>query len=404
MQFRTSRLLAFVLLCAAAPAVAQDAAPDPFQTARFRFGGVALSPGVTVTNFGWDSNVFNSWDDPQGDFTFTVTPQTDVWVRMGPTRLKAHGSLGYVYFQEFASERSWNTDDSIRFEVPLIHFRPFVGYSYLNTRDRPGYEIDDRVRRTENAVFAGIDLPITRKTTFGVAFNRKTTDYAEGETFQGNSLRFSYNRSTDVYTGSVRYALTPLTTLLLDTDYVVETFDYEKIRDSAGIRVVPGVEFKPFALISGSAKVGFRQLDFKNPAIPDYTGPVATVNLGYTLMGMTRFGVQVDRDVLYSFEQTQPYYVLTGIVGTITQGLSRSVGRAGAHRRPATCLRADRGARRDRRRRAPARAHRHGVLLRRRRGLSGRNRRPASASTWTTTPGRPTGRPVSTKASGPAPR
>ncbi len=105
---------------------------------------------------------------------------------------------------------------------------------------------------------------------------------------------------------------------------MVETFDYEKIRDSSGIRVVPGVEFKPLALISGSAKVGFRQLDFKNPAIPDYTGPVASVNLAYTLMGMTRFGVQVDRDVLYSFEQTQPYYVLTGIIGTITQGLSRT--------------------------------------------------------------------------------
>jgi hypothetical protein len=321
---RISRLLAAILLCAAAQAAAQDAAPDPFQTARFRFGGVALSPGVSVSNFGWDSNVLNSWNDPQGDFTFAVTPQTDVWVRMGPTRVKAHGSLGYVYFAEFAAERSWNTDDSVRFEVPLIHFRPYVGYSYLNTRDRPGYEIDARVRRTENALFTGLDMPLTRKTTVGASFNRKATDYAEGETFQGSSLRFSYNRTTDVYTGSLRYALTPLTTLLLDTDYVIESFDYEKIRDSSGIRVVPGVDFKPLALISGSAKVGFRQLNFKNPAIPDYTGPVASVNLGYTLMGITRFGVQVDRDVQFSYEQTQPYYVLTGITGTITQGLSRT--------------------------------------------------------------------------------
>jgi hypothetical protein len=321
---RTSRLLAGVVLCAAAQAAAQDAPADPFETARFRFGGVALSPGVAVTNFGWDSNVFNSWVDPQGDFTFTVAPQTDVWVRLGPARVKAHGSLGYVYFQEFDTERSWNTDDSIRFEVPLVHFRPYVGYAYLNTRDRPGYEIDERVRRTENALFTGVDLPLTRKTTFGFAFNRKTTDYAEGETFQGNSLRFSYNRTTDVYNGSVRYALTPLTTLLADVEYVVETFDYEKIRDSSGMRVVPGVEFKPLALISGSAKVGFRQLDFENSAIPDFTGAVASVNLAYTLMGMTRFGVQVDRDVQYSYEQTQPYYVLTGLVGTITQRLSRT--------------------------------------------------------------------------------
>ncbi len=324
MVLRTSRLVAALLLCAAVQAAAQDAPTDPFETARFRFGGVALSPGVSVSNFGWDSNVFNSWDDPQGDFTFTATPQTDVWVRMGPTRVKAHASLGYVYFASFPGERSWNTNDDFRFEVPLLHVRPYIGFSYLNTRDRPGYEIDARVRRTENGQFAGADFPVTRKTTFGVGYRRTTTDYAEGETFQGNSLRFSYNRTTDVYTGSMRYALTPLTTLLLDTDYVVERFDYEKIRDSSGIRVVPGVEFEPLALISGAAHVGFRKLNFEHATIPDYTGAVAQVNLAYTLMGMTRFGVQVDRDVLYSYEQTEPYYVLTGIVGTITQGLSRT--------------------------------------------------------------------------------
>lgn len=324
MSAKSTTLVIALLLCASARAFAQDAPTDPFETSRFRFQGVALNPGISVTNLGWDSNVFNSWVDPQGDFTFTVTPQTDVWVRMGPTRVKAHGSLGYVYFSEFSSERSWNTNDDFRFEVPLLHFRPYAGISYLNTRDRPGYEIDARVRRTENGFFTGADVPITRKTTFGGAFRRTTTDYAEGETFQGSSLRFSYNRTTDVYTGSMRYALTPLTTLLFDTDYVVESFDYEKIRDSSGIRVLPGVEFKPLALISGSAKVGFRTLNFKNEAVPDYTGLVASVNLGYTLMGMTRFGVQFDRDVLYSYEQTQPYYVLTGITGTVTQGLSRS--------------------------------------------------------------------------------
>ena len=60
---------------------------------------------------------------------------------------------------------------------------------------------------------------------------------------------------------------------------------------------------------------------------------VASVNLGYTLMGMTRFGVQVDRDVQFSYEQCEPYYILTGVTGTITQRLSA---RGTCRRAPAT--------------------------------------------------------------------
>jgi hypothetical protein len=320
--FKPSTLALALILSAGAVASGQDTAPDPFSTARFRFGAVAMSPGVAVTNLGWDSNVFNSWDNPQGDFTFTTTPQTDVWVRMGDARIKAHASVGYVYFAQFAEERSWNTDDSIRVDVPFVHFRPYAGYSYLNIRDRPGYEIDTRVRRQENAAFAGLDLPLTRKTTIGGSFKRTRTDYDEGESFNGSYLRYQFNRTTDVSTGSLRYALTPLTTLLFDADYVQERFEFASARDSQGMRILPGVDFKPLALISGTAHVGFRQLNFDDPTMPDYTGPVASVNLGYTLMGITRFSVQVDRDVQYSYELFEPYYLLTGITGTVTQKLN----------------------------------------------------------------------------------
>ena len=121
---------------------------------------------------------------------------------------------------------------------------------------------------------------------------------------------------------SARYALTPLTTLLLDTEYVREKFEFDAMRNSAGFRLLPGVEFKPMALISGTARVGYRQLNFDSPDVPDYNGLVGSVNLGYTLLGTTRLAVQFDRDVQYSFEQREPYYVLTGVTGTITQRLN----------------------------------------------------------------------------------
>jgi hypothetical protein len=319
---RTTLAVAIFLFCAAVPSFSQDAPPDPFATARLRFGPVALSPSLAVTNVGWDSNVFNDWANPKDDFTGTLTPQSDMWLRLGPMQVAAHGSVGYAYFAHYVEERSWNTDDSVRLEAPGAHIRPYFGYGYLNIRERPGYEIDQRVRRTENTMFAGLDLPLTRKTTLGGAFKRTKTDYPEHETYNEVSMRFRFNRWTDVYTVSARYALTPLTTVLLDTEYVREKFEFDIFRNSAGFRLLPGVEFKPLALISGSARVGYRQLNFESPTVPDYTGLVASVNLGYTLLGATRFAVQVDRDVQFSYEQFRPYYVLTGITATVTHRLT----------------------------------------------------------------------------------
>jgi hypothetical protein len=313
-------LLALVLLCGTAVrVVAQDAATDPFATARLRIGPFAATPSIALNNLGFDTNVFNSWNDPQGDFTFTATPAADAWLRLGKGRLSIHASVGYVYFAKYTTERGFNTDDNARLELPLTHFRPYAGFSYLNIRDRPGYEVDQRVRRSETGILGGVDVPFSRKTTCGLAYRTAKTVYAQGEQFSDTFLAYQLNRRTNVATARLRYALTPLTTVVLDAESVRERFEYASGRDSNGFRIMPGVEFGKFALINGSARVGFRNLKMLTPGMPDYAGVVAAVNLGYTLMGATRFAVTADRDVAYSFENQEPYYLLTGVTGTITQ-------------------------------------------------------------------------------------
>ena len=53
----------------------------------------------------------------------------------------------------------------------------------------------------------------------------------------------------------------------------------------------------------------------------EYRGFVAAVGVGYTLLGVTTFDVQASRDVMYSFEETEPYYLSTGGRLTVTQRL-----------------------------------------------------------------------------------
>lgn len=296
-------------------------APDPFASAKVHIGPFAVTPSIAVTSVGVDTNVFNDWENPKSDFTATLTPAADVWLRLGPARLNLKAAGSYLYFAQYSDQRGFGTTDSARLELPLLHLRPWVGGSFMTVRDRPGYEIDLRLRRTETSVSGGVDLPLSRRTTIGASLTRTRVNYDSGETFLGVSVRQELNRTTTVGTASFRYALTPLTTVVMAADVVQERFDFSPIRDSDGFRIVPGVEFAASALINGSAHVGFRRLSMKTAGMPDYTGPVASVDLGYTLMGVTRFGVKVSRDVEYSFDPNQPYYLLTGVTATVTQAV-----------------------------------------------------------------------------------
>jgi hypothetical protein len=311
--------VALVALLWAASAAAQDAPPDPFTTARMRIGPLALTPGLALQDVGLDTNVFNQWDDPKSDFTATIGPRADFWVRFGKARIAGKTSLSYVYFAKYGSERSVNTDDSLRLELPLPRIRPYVGGSYLNTRARPGYEIDARARYQQQALLAGVDLPISSKVTVEMSGRRERLAFAGDAVFQGTYLQLVLDRDTDSLGGSLRYALTPLTTLVVRADRQQDRFRYSPIRNSDTLRVMPGVELSPFALISGNASVGYRQLNMLDPSIPDYRGVVANAGLAYTFRGVMRLELEARRDIDYSFDIQQPYYVLTGATLSVSQ-------------------------------------------------------------------------------------
>ena len=129
-----------LLVLAAPPLFAQT--EDPSAPATVHFGRFALRPTLALTNLGVDDNVFNESDqaNPKHDFTTTVTPASDLWLRFGRSWLKATIKEDLVYYQRYASERSVNGWYDGSLTVPLNRLILKAGGSFLNTRDRPGFE------------------------------------------------------------------------------------------------------------------------------------------------------------------------------------------------------------------------------------------------------------------------
>ncbi len=116
----------------------------------------------------------------------------------------------------------------------------------------------------------------------------------------------------------LRNALTPLTTAAVIVDVQQDHFDFMSLRDATGIKAMGGLEFKPAALVDGKVFAGYRAFRSVGDDVSNGRGIVASVDLGYTVAGRVRFGVEAERDYAHSFRLAEPYYAFTRLSNSVT--------------------------------------------------------------------------------------
>jgi hypothetical protein len=305
-----------------AGALAQEINGGPDTSAvRVRIGPLLMNPSISVTNIGIDHNVFNEPADraPKEDFTVTVTPLTDMWVRLGPTWVSGTLAGSINWYQKYSSERNATNSYKLGWTVPgsRVSFR--VDGNYLSSRDRPGFEIDTRAGRKETLFKGAFEWRAMSKSFVGVTAARQQTRFDEDARYAGVSLQRSLNRVDSTYALNLRHQLTPLTSITFAATRSNAEFEYTPERDSASNSGLMSVAFLPAALLKGGFTVGYSDFKPVDPALPGYQGFVGTVDLTYVLLGSTRFAVTGGRGVQYSYDVNQPYYVQSRIGGSIAQ-------------------------------------------------------------------------------------
>ncbi len=342
---RASRLLpsaaACVSVAAAAltlpvPATAQGNS-EQFSAARLRVGPLALNPTLALTNAGVDDNVFYepNQGEPKRDFTFTLAPHTDWWLRVGRVWFSGAVHEDLVYFHRYEGERSVNQFYKGRGELPLNHVNLYAGAEYLNTRERPGFEIDARSQRYEAVVTGGANVKVLSRTTIGLAVKRQRVDYGKADVFLGSSLRFELTRAVQVLSLTVGHRLSPVTSVVVSAERERDRFAFNPLRDSNSLQVGAALALAPFAPISGRCFFGYRRFDALGQNVPAFSGMVASVDLSYSASETLKVALQAGRQVEYSFDTDNPYYLQTGAAASVTRqihGPFDVVGRIGVHR------------------------------------------------------------------------
>ncbi len=319
-MFRAS-LLGFLLVSLApVPALAQAQREDPSALAAMRFGPLALTPTIALRDVGVDSNVLGQAEsDPE--FTMSLVPGAEVWLRVGRLRFSSKTEVEWLYFQETASQRAFSVTQSGTVALPLAYFTPYVVGTYENTKRRQSAEIDARVRQRTTGWSSGLTVYPGPRMDVDLQYRRSEIRF-DDEEIGGAFFAPALDRDSESALIEVSYAVTALTRVV--TRFAVERdrFVLASTRNADSWSVLPGVEFKPSALISGTAFLGYRRFDVLAPGQPDFEGLVASVDLKYVARDMTKIEVQASRNVEYSFEPVQPFFLQTEWDVVLTQAVS----------------------------------------------------------------------------------
>jgi hypothetical protein len=317
---RTLLAIAFLLVLSA-HALAQSAGGGPPPDVRMRIGPLFINPTLSLSNAGRDTNVFNESTNAKSDFTVTVTPATDLWLRFGPSWLQSNIKEEMVWFQQFSSERAANNSYNLKWLVPLNRLTLTPTWTYLNTRERPGFEIDARAQRTSMNYGGIADFRFLSKTSVVVGANRTTTNFDKAAVFLGTNLHDELNRTSTTASLSLQQQITPLTSLSFSAAQTQDRFEFDSLRNSDSLGYAGSIKFDPAALIKGGASFGYRDFRPASPDLAGYKGFTMSGDMSYVLLGMTKFGASFNRDIQYSFDVNQPYYLQTGGGLSVSQQL-----------------------------------------------------------------------------------
>lgn len=300
------------------PARAQSSPALP-ETSPFRSGPVSFYPSVLLQDVGVDSNVYNSWEHPQDDFTYTVSPRLQAAVTSGSMRVITGGSASFVYYRTLKDQQAVNGATSLRFERLSGRVRPFGGGEVSRARERRSEDMDLRFQSLRSAVNVGADIQVSPLTSLTAWARRDQVRFDASQEFLDISLAEQLNSTTELVAGGARFDVTPLTTITVATEYQRDRFQLNPVRDSNSFRVAPTVDFDADAVITGRATFGYRQFMPLDARLPDRRGFVGTASLSHVLLQVTRFDLQADRDIDYSYDPLQPFFVRNEVRLTVSQ-------------------------------------------------------------------------------------
>lgn len=273
-------------------------------------GPVKVAPGLTIRELGWDSNVFNDPESaiPKEDYLVAMQPDAAVFARLRFVKVSAYAGLDLNYFKEYTAENSTGHLLRGRLDLLLGRLRPFVAAGETKIRARPNGEVDVRADRQDSELSGGVAFDLSAHSLVYAA--AVATEFAFDDAFEGDvNVASTMTRDGNDYSAGVRTDLTPLLALTLLGGYHEDLFTYVPLRNTESYYGSAQLKFAPEGVINGSAAVTYRSMTPVDPTVRPFRGILGTVGLTYSFLEVGRLNLGLGRNLEYSFDTAEAYYL-----------------------------------------------------------------------------------------------
>jgi hypothetical protein len=166
-------------------------------------------------------------------------------------------------------------------------------------------------------IVVGGGMRLTPKTSFAADLQRSQTRLDNPEV--GVPINNELDRHDDRRGVELRWSATRRATVVLRADTTQARFDVAPVRDSNFVRLRPSVEWKPRPRLAARTSFGYMSLQPLNNDFPKFAGAVGSASFTFPLTITTQVAVDTGRDMDYSYQHTNPMYVVTVLRGSMVQ-------------------------------------------------------------------------------------
>ncbi len=300
--------------------------PDLSTLGMRRAGPFRVQPLLVLKDAGYDDNIRFDAQKAEGDATATTGAGLGALLLAADRGgLRLFQEVDYVAFGKNTDLNHWNGDSRARGILLVKRLVLSLEDHFTSVRERPSTEIDQRVRRENNALTAA--LRSIGKGRLGVRayVRRESVDYSSGEP-GAEDVGDLLNRDENTLSVTGELRVLPKTTFTLEGN--VQRIDFQDVglgRNSRVQSILPGLRFDPSASVQGEFKIGVTTLEAPDQPQSRFHGTVGEGRLTTRLGHAARLKTSFDRSLIYSLAANNLYFVSTNWSAAYEQFFSRRV-------------------------------------------------------------------------------
>jgi len=287
-------------------------------------GPFRLRPLLLLKDVGYDDNVLFEEQQPHGDTTATLGASLDALLLGGHRGgLRMLGEADYVTFKENGDLDHWNGSSRARGILVLRRAVLSLEDRFDTLQERPSAEIDQRIRRENNALSAAYATLNQGRLGARAYLRRESIDYHSHDPGL-ESVGDLLNREENTLAVVGEVWVLPKTTFTLEGN--VQRIDFDDVsqgRNTRTVSILSGFRFDPSASIQGDLKIGRISLRAPDQPENDFHGTVGEGHLSTRLGHFARLKGSFGRSLVFSILVNNLYFISTSWSAAYEQFFSR---------------------------------------------------------------------------------